>query len=893
LTAAAIIAVLPVSLSAGSVWIEGESATETDVTRHGWYDEVRKDGLSGRQWLSHYDAKKPGTATYVFTVPEAREYTFWWRGNVLLSKVSYRLNGGEEREMDFTEKRGEYHVSPRPDHRAVAWVKVGKVALRDGKNSVTIKFHSKIANHGGTDCLLFDSTGFVPAGTQKPGAETAAGPADWFPVAFDTDAFSADSVIDMSRFIEAPAGQHGVLKRDGDALRFEQDRRPVKFWGCGANAMVGRFTPEQQTARIKYLRKHGVNMVRQHSVFGEVGPLKDGRFDAKRLDEFDRYFAELKKHGLYMTWSVFYPLTIGPDDGYDPELLAELPEAGGGRRSTSGVVNIEPALQDLQWEYVKALLLHENPHTGLRYIDDPALAVLETHNEDCIFWHAPLNDLRDPKKYPLHSRRLRQTWFAWVKAKYVTEAATREAWGGLRNGDSWEHGELELMGAYHFGADGPLYEFQGQTRRAGDFIEFLAQTQREFYERRERRLRELGYRAVTVTTAWKAGGPAADPANLWCDTAADMIDRHNYFGGGAGGHSVAEGKVNNESHLTRPGGGLLSIGLYQVAGRPFSCTEWTQLPPNQWKLEAAPLIAFYGMGLQGWDASYHFANNHPYPGDGWPGLHSYVTDTPHYIGQFPALFFAVRHGHIEEAPVIAHRKVTRSELFSGTDPLGQDLSAGHDVKDIAAGTGTPPEALAVGRVTVEFAVESTDELQRGDRDEAREAKEQGPADLSGHWDRTGRVVRSVTGDLAWDYGRQMVTVRSEKTQGIIGRAVGETVELPGVSIDVKTPFVSLLFTPLDDRPLRESEHVLITALARDKQTGTEYSEDGRTLRTIGGPPLLMEPVQAAIRFQGAAPSRVNVLDVYGVPTGRTVAVDDEGRFTIDGRFRAYYYEVRR
>ena len=60
------------------------------------------------------------------------------------------------------------------------------------------------------------------------------------------------------------------------------------------------------------------------------------------------------------------------------------------------------------------------------------------------------------------------------------------------------------------------------------------------------------------------------------------------------------------------------------------------MPPNVWKLEAAPLFAFYGMGLQGWDASYHFLNSRCYPGDGWPGLSSYMTDTPHYIGQFPA-----------------------------------------------------------------------------------------------------------------------------------------------------------------------------------------------------------------------------------------------------------------
>src|SRR5439155_19919253 len=63
-------------------------------------------------------------------------------------------------------------------------------------------------------------------------------------------------------------------------------------------------------------------------------------------------------------------------------------------------------------------------------------------------------------------------------------------------------------------------------------------------------------------------------------------------------------------------GGLLATGLYQVEGRPFSLSEWSQMPPNQWKAEAAPLIAFYGMGLQGWDAAYHFLSSQERLGDG-------------------------------------------------------------------------------------------------------------------------------------------------------------------------------------------------------------------------------------------------------------------------------------
>lgn len=867
-----------------AIWVEGEKPTEAEVSKHGWYDAVKKDGFSGGEWLSHYDAAKPGTANYAFDVVKADEYTFWWRGNVSLAKVSYQLNGGPLREVDFTDKRGEYMVSDKPDHRFLAWVKLGKVALKAGRNTVTFKFHSDQSNHGGVDAFCLTRIPFVPSGANQPTSRTAttADPGDWFPVVFDTDPFSDKSVIDMSKLIEAPAGKHGFLKRDKADLRFQNAKTPVKFWGCGANLGEPVAPREQLTQRIRYLRKHGVNMVRQHPLFDQLGPLVDGKIDSKRFDDYDWWFAELKKHGIYTTWSLFYPLLIGPADGYDPELFNELDVKDKDRnlRGTYGLVNVERKLQNLQFRYAKAVLLHKNSYTGLRYVDDPALAVVEFHNEDNVFFHNPLNDLRDGKRWPLHAKRFRQRWAAWVKERYKTEDAAKQAWGGLRGGDAWQQGDLETMAAYHLGPDGPLYEWAGQHRRAGDFVRFLAETQRAFYERREKEIRSLGYKAVTVTTAWHRGGAGAEPANIWCDTAADMIDEHTYFGGGAGGHRIAEGEVLNESHLAKPGSGLLEVATTQVEDRPFSVTEWTQLPPNQWKAEAAPLMAFYGLGLQGWDASYHFVSSRPWPGDGWPNLSSYVTDTPHYIAQFPALAFAVWHSHVKQAPPAAARRIEVDDLFAGKSPIRHDAVPGPAPAQTTAPDGariTPVQAAAIGRISTSFA---------GGRSEF--------ADFAKYWDASARTIRSMTGELTWDYGRQVVTVGSPKTQAVIGRAGGQTFDLPGVSVDqVKTPFVSLILTPLDDRPLAESKQILVTAVARDMQTGTKYSEDGKRLLALGGPPLLMEPVQATIKLKGAKPKAVNVLDVYGVPTGQTVKPATDGSFAISGAHRTYYYEVKR
>jgi len=313
--------------------------------------------------------------------------------------------------------------------------------------------------------------------------------------------------------------------------------------------------------------------------------------------------------------------------------------------------------------------------------------------------------------------------------------------------------------------------------------------------------------------------------------------------------------------------------------KPFIMAEWRQKPPNQWKAEIARLFAFYGMGLQGWDASYHFAASRSYMGNGWPGMRSYVTCTPHYIGQFPALAYAIYNNHFDEGDVISARRLSTAEIFAGIDKLDQEYGqVGYDENELTAHGPTPVEALAIGRVTLK--------VQDG----------QGPSylgDLSAYWGQWAQVVRSNTGQLSWHYGSKVVTVHSDKTQGVIGFAAGRTYDLPGVTVRVgPTPFVSLLFTPLDNRPLIESAHILITGMAQDKQHGAVYSDDGTELIETGGPPLFLEPVQATLTFKGAPLTSANVVDVYGVPVAQQVERTGN-TFSIDGRYATYYYQVKR
>ena len=62
------------------------------------------------------------------------------------------------------------------------------------------------------------------------------------------------------------------------------------------------------------------------------------------------------------------------------------------------------------------MLQHKNPYTGLRYVDDPALATVEMQNEDSVFFWNPLGELAKPDgKWKNHGQLLRRRFAAWVK----------------------------------------------------------------------------------------------------------------------------------------------------------------------------------------------------------------------------------------------------------------------------------------------------------------------------------------------------------------------------------------------------------------------------------------------------------------------------------------------
>jgi hypothetical protein len=875
-----------------TIYVEAESAASSTFNNHGWYMAGSgidysnfSPGIKGTtngNAIGHYTpGVSSASAEWHVTATSAGSYDWWIRLNPDSSDYTWSINGSTPRTFDMT--RGTDRITLTwswPDIRAIDWVYVGKVDLQAGVNVVRVNVADASGeSHGLIDALAFSSEGWSPTGQFGPGAlpilpgGTTADPGDdWFAFTAGPDAFSESSVIDMSGLLEETAGSHGALQQIDDDFMFA-DGTPVKFWGTNARPPA---TTAAMVQQAKMFAKYGINMVRLHAVEEVLGlpsyNAAAGRmeFDASRLDQIDRWFAALKAEGIYMTWSVFYPHVITGADGYPSQYYNELSDAtvqGVTGKSISGVVGFMPQLQQAEWNYLKLLMDHVNPYTGLAYKNDAALAIVETRNEDSLFWYSPLNSLWNGSM-PAHRAELMRQFGSWVKARYGTEAALTAAWGTWRRpDDNWATGVYDIMGAFHLGANGPLYEYAGQTRRAGDFIQFLAQTQRDGYESRAAQLRSIGYQGVTVGSAWWSGGAAGNAANLWADASQGAIDRHVYAAdANSGGHTVASGWIDQYSHLGYPFNGILSMGLWQTEDKPFIATEWGMLQPVPYRAEAAPLMALYGLGLQGWDASYYFtASDSSSFRLGWPERSAYVMDTPLVMGQFPALSLAIQRGDFAEGDPVAQRRLTEDQIFSGTDQLFNGTNA------------IPTEWFAAGRVTTGVGTTETTKLTE-------------PGSL---WDRGNGVITSNTGQLVWDYTNRVIQARSDRTQGVIGFAGGHTYSLPDLTVTIDTEYVSLLFTSLDGLPIGQSRDILVTATARDTQLGaTTNGDPGTWLYTIGADVLLLQPVQATVTLGGAAISAVRPLDVYGVPISSSVPVTDN-TFRIDGRYKTTYYQITR
>ncbi len=695
---------------------------------------------------------------------------------------------------------------------------------------------------------------------------TLAGPG-WFP--FQPSGKVLPGAIGMEEWLEKPAGKHGGVHIAGDHFEFT-DGTPVKFWGVNLS-YGGGCAPQKKDGELTAARyaKYGINGVRLHKFTypkdeGIGNPDDATRMDPEGLDRLDYFAAQLKKQGVYFGWSHTYGFRVCP--GNRGRLLAYDEIAKNLHGNTYAFINFAEDVQDLMIEMVVNLLGHRNPYTGLTYAQEPALSYLEMQNEDDIFFYTSEGAFN---ACPTYRRLFCRKFSDWLKAKYGSDAKLRAAWSNaLPPAESLaQENVVPQTNPWFMGDDFLPGQKGGQRQRLLDTAQFLHEAQNRFYAKFLKAVRRAGYEGPLVGSAWQAPPMLPHYDNLRSDYLVGYIDRHDYFGGGL-----------FDSMLAKPGSGFFSAGLQQVIDRPFGLSEWITVYPSLYSAEGPAIVAAYGFGLQGWDASYEFQSSSAgrtfADRAGWQPWGVWDADVPTQIGQFPTLARMIYRGDVREGDVISVRRVNVEDLRQAKFDFSDKVVQQGDIKSFAG--SVPPEALAAGRVVVQF----TDTRQPSTLPDMEKF-------------RHGATIVSSTGQLAWSTaGKGCFTVNTPGTKAVVGFAEGRRLALGDVAITPACPYASIVLTAADKHAtLAGAKRAILSAVARNCNTGFTYFATDNRIIDNGKAPILLEPVKATIELSGRPVAAVHVLDHDGRRTDKNLSVEG-GRFLIDGaRDHALYYEL--
>ncbi len=239
-----------------------------------------------------------------------------------------------------------------------------------------------------------------------------------------------DNATSMAHLLDAPAGKHGLIRVENG--RFVNDAGPVRLHATNLTGPANFPSHEDADQMAARLARFGINCVRLHYMDAPYGnfreeklpgiiaddPATQRNLDPAQLERLDYLIAAFKKRGIYVNINLHVARMWDDRDGFT--------DADKRPWADKGLDNFEPRMIELQKEYAKKLLTHGNPYTGLAYASDPCVAMVELNNENALFrgyFSGAVDSLPDP-----YAAELRRQWNAWLRKKYPSTDALREAW---------------------------------------------------------------------------------------------------------------------------------------------------------------------------------------------------------------------------------------------------------------------------------------------------------------------------------------------------------------------------------------------------------------------------------------------------------------------------------
>ena len=692
-------------------------------------------------------------------------------------------------------------------------------------------------------CLI-GAAGIASAATEGPASRSTDPNRGLFP---------ASSIVDFSYLLDPPAGKHGFLRAQAGHFYWADGTR-ARFWGVNISSR----SVWVDHARIKevadVLARAGCNMVRFEALDTADGILdipgsnSSEALNPTRLERLDYWIAQLKERGIYIYLDLLDFRQFKAGDG-----VAEWDQLG---RAAKPSAVFDDRLIALQEEYARQLLTHLNPYTKLRYVDDPAIALVEVCNEHGLFLKASELDAL-PDHYALELRRL---WSAWLAQRYPSRDALAAAWKRVSGREVLQPYEdpasgtvaLPLFGsvgtpgfADQPGPSGGILAQPWDPRRAqgrvADGVHFLYDLQRRYFRQMRMFLRNLGLR-VPVTAVVSNDIPP-DVASV-----ADEMDftAENYYFD----HPAFTGKDWEGAFFYNDTNPLRYSSLYQIApwlaalhwaGKPVVVREWAVVWPNRYRAVAMPEMAAYA-GLQDFDAALLFG----YQVERDPGR---LGDFDHQAdptvwGLFGLAAQCFLRGDVQPSPYVLTVRYSEGDLFRWPNSISNlyrcawsvRVESDHapDIPDVRTSAHRRPRVR--GRTTL--AARGARRMERrtklvfpkhlytaasdvGGATELLQRFVLAGASCSAGMFETG-ILKSATGEIVRRTSEGRLELITPRTVAVCGEFPAfEPVRIGNWTVVTGTGIGAFMAVSLDGEPLGKSRHYVMKMVSRAENTGQE------------------------------------------------------------------------
>lgn len=504
--------------------------------------------------------------------------------------------------------------------------------------------------------------------------------------------------LDFKGLLDAPAGKHGFLQAKGENLVFE-DGTPLRIFGT---SVVGSgCCPDHDMAEAvaERVASAGLNLVRMHYADGgltlgenatkaaliDYSEGNSRKISEEGLERLDYFINELNKRGVYVQLDTFVGRNFQPE-GDELDYPDTFPDSWAIKE-----VNIfNRRMVELQKEYDYNLLNHVNCYKGVRYADDPGIAVVQMMNENSLLWDfsANFNITMIPQHY---LNELRGKWRLFLKEKYKTQEALRNAWTNadgicaLAEIENIDY-RVEIPTDSYF-TDRPVgtghktpYNSVNSPVRTRDYIEFLVGIENDFTKEIYDFMRQdVGVKCCINTTNLIRGITNAYTASVHCDLPQhDAYYNHPCLGFAppASCHTVPMySRDPREAGLTASTGNLISqLANAKVAGKPLVIAEWNDTFPTIFTSEAMYMMTAYG-ALNGWNGMCNFMYNQEATIEhlDYDHLHFYfnIYNNPAMFGEIGVCSAAFQKGLISPARNTIDVVYTSEDLkVNNPDTLG-------------------------------------------------------------------------------------------------------------------------------------------------------------------------------------------------------------------------------